>query len=91
MEFAGYQIQFVSKIIHVKYLIGSIGHILQKYAQLNIAFSLLHILNPLWQAGATMRQLDTPEVIIAKQLIGTTRSLELVRFFSLRKIYLAKV
>ena len=41
--------QFVSKIIPVKYLLGSIGHVLQKF----------HVLKPLSHAIATMQWLDT--------------------------------
>ena len=37
MEFTGFYIQFVPTIIQVKYLIGSIGLVLQKKSQLNSA------------------------------------------------------
>ena len=47
----------------VIYLIGSIGHVLRKIPYLTVlsVFGLSHVLKSLSHAGATMRQLDTPD------------------------------
>ena len=47
----------------MKYLIGPIGHVFLEISQVKHCFEvfgLLHVLKPLLNAGATMRQLDTP-------------------------------
>ena len=56
MEFTGFWIQFVSKIVQVNYLIGWNFTIKECF----IFWSLSQVSKLLSHAGATMRQLDTP-------------------------------
>ena len=54
--------KFPINVTQVKYLKGSIGHVLQIFYQLHTisALDLSPVLKPLSHAGATMQQLDTP-------------------------------
>ena len=58
-----FKIQFASKIIQVKYIIGSFGMFLRKIPGLNRVSGSLRVVKPLSHDDATMRQLDTPDNI----------------------------